>query len=431
MRGLRAVGPSFSGIDVLLAGAACSTFAAYSLVHGRTLYAVAACLLPLLVWSISRPVVLLPALGAAIPIFTDVAGHEGGGYNITSSDLFMVVIGIGIALQVLVGVSGRLVSALRPVALPALQYGAFVVLLLPFHPLGIGNLAQSGQRLELYLLPLVIGAFAALKGSHLPLLKAYVVSASALSLVWPLDNLGMQHNPVGQMIGNAILLLVGYPPLRTLRPCYLILVPGLLLTESRGAILATGIGLVVILMMQGLRLRLIVARALPLAAFAIAIFFFLPSTLRERVTTLSAPQNTALNTTASYPIFLRQEYTKDAKRIISAHPFTGIGVGNYNSADAASPYAVDDPHEVLYLQAAEGGYGFAVSFALLIFFSVVALRRMKSIDLAPVAMGVLIATVVHGLADIYWVRGTPVLGWLLLGMTCGLARAPQRAETPP
>ena len=26
----------------------------------------------------------------------------------------------------------------------------------------------------------------------------------------------------------------------------------------------------------------------------------------------------------------------------------------------------------------------------------------------------------HGLVDVYWVRVTPVLGWLLVGMVCGL-----------
>jgi hypothetical protein len=33
----------------------------------------------------------------------------------------------------------------------------------------------------------------------------------------------------------------------------------------------------------------------------------------------------------------------------------------------------------------------------------------------------------HGLVDIYWVRGTPVLGWLLVGMALAQAHA-ARAE---
>jgi hypothetical protein len=44
---------------------------------------------------------------------------------------------------------------------------------------------------------------------------------------------------------------------------------------------------------------------------------------------------------------------------------------------------------------------------------------MRQIDVGPAAAGVLIATVAHGLVDVYWVRGTPILGWLLVGMACG------------
>jgi membrane-bound metal-dependent hydrolase YbcI (DUF457 family) len=74
---------------------------------------------------------------------------------------------------------------------------------------------------------------------------------------------------------------------------------------------------------------------------------------------------------------------------------------------------------VLLLQAAEGGYAFAVSFMLLIVGTFVVLRKMGHVDVAAAAAGVLIATVVHGLVDVYWVRGTPILSWLLVGMACG------------
>jgi len=36
------------------------------------------------------------------------------------------------------------------------------------------------------------------------------------------------------------------------------------------------------------------------------------------------------------------------------------------------------------------------------------------------AAAVLVATAAHGLVDVYWVRGTPLLGWLIVGMVCGL-----------
>jgi hypothetical protein len=74
------------------------------------------------------------------------------------------------------------------------------------------------------------------------MLQTYVLSATVLALAWPLHLLGGQKNPVGQLIGSAILLLVAVPSLRRLLPCLLILVPGLLITQGRGAIIATIVG---------------------------------------------------------------------------------------------------------------------------------------------------------------------------------------------
>jgi lysylphosphatidylglycerol synthetase-like protein (DUF2156 family) len=291
-----------------------------------------------------------------------------------------------------------------------------MLLLLALHPLDLGHLVKTGQRFELFLLPLAVGAFAALKERHLAVLKAYVIAATVLAAAWPLDhNLG-QKNPVGQFIGNAILLFVALPSLRRLLPCLLILIPGLLITQSRGAILATAVGVTVVLILRGFGLRVVLTRAIPLAVVAAVAFVLLPSAYQSRVTTLSPGQNTA----GQYSIYLRQEFAADAKRIIRAHPVTGVGVGEYLAADSAiTTSPVQDPHQVLYLQAAEGGYGFALSFILLIGGLAFALRRMRNLDIAAAAAGVLLATAVHGLVDVYWVRGTPVLSYLLVGMACG------------
>ncbi len=54
---------------------------------------------------------------------------------------------------------------------------------------------------------------------------------------------------------------------------------------------------------------------------------------------------------------------------------------------------------------------------------VFALWRMRRVELAPAAAAVLLATVAHGMVDVYWVRATPVLGWLLVGMLCGMTAA--------
>jgi ABC-type amino acid transport system permease subunit len=63
---------------------------------------------------------------------------------------------------------------------------------------------------------------------------------------------------------------------------------------------------------------------------------------------------------------------------------------------------------------------FAASFILLIGGVAFALWRVRRNELAAGAAAVLVATAAHGLVDVYWVRGTPVLGWLIVGMVCGL-----------
>ena len=300
---------------------------------------------------------------------------------------------------------------------------AMVVLLPPHFSLSV--IVQTGQRFELFLFPLVVGAFAALSGRITPMLQAYVVSATVLAVAWPLDLLGGQKNPVGGLIGNAIILLVGVPALRRLYPCLIVLAPGLLLTQSRGAIIATVVGVVVMMAMQGLSARPFAARIAPLVLIAAVAFVLLPSATQDRITTLSASTTSSAGLRDRVP---RASTRPTRGRSSTRIPWTGIGVGNYLAGDPYDLTQSTDPHQVLLLQAAEGGYGLAAAFVLFVAGSVLALYRMRRIELAPVAAGVLVATAAHGLVDVYWVRVTPVLGWLLVGMVCGLYAESRRTD---
>jgi O-antigen ligase len=153
------------------------------------------------------------------------------------------------------------------------------------------------------------------------------------------------------------------------------------------------------------------------------VYQWLPSTVTARFTNFSGAAGTA----GAYAIDIRGEYVHDAEQLIAAHPWTGVGVGNYLAGNVQQVTLTTDPNNVLLLEAAEGGYLFAASFVLLIGGAVFALWRLRRIELAPAAVAVVLATVAHGLVDIYWVRGTPVLGFLLVGMACGLA-AQRRME---
>jgi hypothetical protein len=393
---------------------AVTAVAAALLVEGHERAAIAIALIPLLGWSIARPGIPLVLLGASLPVAI-ISIHAGSGGHISAPDLLMVFAGASILFLWLTKPSVPILRSLRPVALPVIVYCAAMFMVLAVHP-GLRETAKFGQRLELFALPLILGAFAALTNRHIRLLQAYVLAATALAALWPLNTFGFQHNPVGQLIGNAVLLLIGVRRLRPLAPCLLFLVPGLVLTHSRGAIAATLIGALVVLAMQRLGTRPVVKRVLPFAVLGVAAFTLAPPALQARVLTFSPGKATP----GQYSIYLRQEAARDAQEIIRKHRWTGVGIGNYGAAHATlTSRQAQDPHQVLLLQAAEGGYLFAGSFVLLIGGTMLALRRMRDVDLAPAAAGVFFATAVHGLVDIYWVRGTPVLSWLLVGMVCG------------
>jgi len=404
------------GTQLLVGVAALATaaLAGYVIFHEPLFVAAVFCVLPLLVWFLARPGPAIVLLGATLPITYSITGGSGG-VNLAPSDLILAFLAAAIFFEAVAHDGSPPALALRPLKRPLLQYSAFLVALFVVH-LGVHDALQTAQRFELFLVPLLVGAVAALRDRHVTVLKAYVIGACVLAAAWPFAHGLGQKNPVGQMIANAILLVVGLKTLSRLTPLLLVLVPGLVLTGSRGAILATALGALVMLALQDSRARAIAARLSVIAVVAFLTYAILPVSLQDRLTTFVP----GTGSKGAYALTVRQHYAHDAYHLISTHPFLGVGVGNYLAGSLNLDTVTNDPHDVLLLQAAEGGYLFAVSFVLLIGGVLLQLRRMKETELAAVAAGVLVATLVHGLLDVYWVRGTPILGWLLVGMACGV-----------
>ena len=366
-------------------------------------------------------------LGASIPEVQDVTGGHVG-LHVAASDVVLVL--VMARLIAAAAVSQRqlgILRALRPVRIALVQYGWLIAVLLVLH-FGAGSAVKSFQRIELFAFPALVGAFFALRGNHMLVLRAYVVVATALALVWPVLNakgLGGQFdkNSTGQLIACAILLLVAVHGLRRLLPCMPFLVIGLALTASRGSVLAVAVGVAALSVMLGGRSRrMLVGRTVMIILLGAAVYQFLPGDVTAQFTTLSG----AGGSSSAYNIDIRYAYDRDAEALIAAHPWTGVGVGNYLAGDPATLTQTKDPHEVILLEAAEGGYAFAASFIMLIAGAAFALWRLRRVELAPAAAAVLLATAAHGLVDVYWVRGTPILGFLLVGMACGLAAQRQR-----
>lgn len=369
------------------------------------------------VWLAVRPRPAGILLGASIPAVATVAsGHIG--LHIGVGDVLLLLVFAAALGAAVLERDGATFAALGPVAKPVVQYCVFVVVLLFAHP-GSSGVLQTIQRYELIAFPLVAGSYLVLRGAHVGVLKAYLAAATLIALVFPFDPLGLQKNPAGQFVANAILLVIGVPRLGRYRILVPLLVYGLFATQSRGALVACAVGVFVLLALRWLHSpRQALATGLAVATIAVLAFQLMPPQAQAFVTSYGSQGDTH----AAWNIRFRQAYQRDALTIIRAHPWFGIGVGSYAAVVAQDNLTpTDDPHDVVLLQAAEGGWGFAVSFLVLIAGTALALIRLRRIELAPAAVAVLLATVAHGLVDIYWVRGTPVLSWLLTGMVCALA----------
>jgi hypothetical protein len=99
----------------------------------------------------------------------------------------------------------------------------------------------------------------------------------------------------------------------------------------------------------------------------------------------------------------------------------GVGVGNYVQADAAlSRVLTHDPHNVFVLALVEGGIPLIAAFILLVGGSLLWLLRMPKTALVVAAIAVQVSTFAHAYVDVYWVRGTPAMGWALVGVAAML-----------
>jgi hypothetical protein len=388
--------------------------------------AAAIAVVPALLCLVLRRIVAAIVLGISIPLPISLVGGSAGGLNVAASDIFVTAFFVAILVDVLITGRRDLFLALKPLALPLAPYLAWMVVLIAAHP-GGGTAVQTGQRLELFLFPILVGAAVAMRGWESPLLKAYVITATGLAALYPIFSndagaFGIQKNPAGQFIANALLLFVAT---RSLRGRLLFTVPvltlGLLWTQSRGAILSVVVGLIVLLVVKPGRERVrLVALLIPIAVVAAGAFALLPEEAQQRNTSFNA----GTDSRAAYSLEIREKFRAEAWQMIHAEPLLGTGVGRYfYGVDGIYPSTVD-PHQVLLLQAAEGGYLLAGGFVILVLGSAAVIAvTCRRTEFGPAAVALLVAAVGHGLVDVYWVRGTPVLSWLLIGMAAGRLQA--------
>jgi O-Antigen ligase len=387
--------------------------------HLRSAIVLAA--MPLILWLLYRPRLAVMVLGITIPFPVSVIAG-GPGLNVAASDVLLSTISCMVIAEALVLRRSTLLAPLRILAWPVAPYLGWMVVLVAAH-LSVLSAMQSAQRLELFLFPILVGVSVAIRRHEMHFLRAYLVACTVFAALYPFfsddaGGLGVQKNPAGGFIAGALLLLIG---VRGLRGKLLLVAPvltlGLFWTQSRGAILSVVVGLAVLLLMHPGRDRLrFLALLVPVSAIAAGAFALLPQAAQERNTSFSA----GTTSRAGYAVELRETYRLEAWHIIHSKPLFGTGIGQYfDGVNGVHPTTVD-PHQVLLLQAAEGGYPLGVAFVVLVLGSagVIAWRGRRTV-LGPAAVALLISAVGHGLVDVYWARGTPVLGWLVVGMALG------------
>lgn len=293
-----------------------------------------------------------------------------------------------------------------------------------------GAFATLAQRLEIILVWSLFGVLLYVKRAIAAFVSWFVAACIILSLAW-ISNpgvggvLGVQKNPSGGVIAAGILVLLLSPMRNRWRlPGIAILCGGLLSTGSRGSMLGLAVGVLLLLFFVEHWKRVLI----PFigAAFSSALILSaLPQSVTDR---LFAQDDSGL-----YTVDIRGAFVADALAKFQTAPWSGIGIGNYIQTDPALlSVATRDPHNVLALSLAEGGYPLLGAFILLCVVSLLWLATKPKSSLLVLALAVQTSILVHALVDVYWVRGTPAIGWTFIGAACAqvyFARRSNKTET--
>lgn len=387
-------------------------------------------LLPLALYIFLNPILGVTLAVTLLPVQHALVGSEGSAAIVSPADTLFLLSAAG--LFPLLTLRDEWRTRLRASQAPLLfaaPFLAWLVVVLAAHPSG-HSAFKTLTAVEITVFPLVLGA-SVLDRRHAPIaMGGFVLIALPLAMLWITSSdfgFSGNKNGAGQFLSVAVLLAIvlatGHPWRYAL---VAVLFVGMLFTASRGAVIGTAIGAIVLLTVRGLgSWRRTAIAAVTLTALVVIGFNTVPATVQARlVAVLHANGSTNGPTDANlskvqlqtnYNLKIRTHYREDAYSLIRQHPILGVGTGNYITG--SGPTITLDPHNLLLRTAAEGGYPNTTFFLLFVGgASVLVFRRLRVSPWAGPALAVQAATLTHGLVDVYWIRGIPVLGWLLVGM---------------
>lgn len=388
---------------------------------GHATLAIVLCLAPAALCLFWAPRISAFLLAACLPFSANLAGGSAGGVNAAASDLVLFGSVVGLLAAVGTGGLANRLRRLRPMVPLLVVYFAAVALSVAAHP-SFKAFVTSVQRGELVILSMVLGASLRAPQDFKRAMQIFIAAAVVLAALWlpfhlpSVSLLTDQKNPAGQFITDGLLIsIVVVRRLKLRIVLVVILGAGVFATQSRGALIGLCLGLIVYFALTSHHLARFAVRLGAALVIGTIFILLLPPSTRDRLT----GNGENVQRSDQY----RRDYAADAIAIIKENPVVGVGVGNYVAGSASDLTLTSDPHDVWLLETAEGGFLLAGAFAVLQFGTLFVLfRRRKQSIHVPLAIAVQVATVAHSFVDVYWVRGTPVMGWFLVGVALATTR---------
>jgi O-antigen ligase len=223
----------------------------------------------------------------------------------------------------------------------------------------------------------------------------------------------------------------------------LLMAGAVLVSESRGALLAALVANSIVLAILYWRYRLLASVAVVIGAIGglLSTFSLVPTGPFERLLDAAGLGNVSFGnvTNANFSAVERAAHWLAGVRMFATHPLLGVGIGNYADAyPAYHPRGWYDPlehaHNYYINIAAEAGVAGLLAYLLLIgsavWYCCALLWRLRDRRLLAVVLGVLgalVATSFHNLFDVLYVHGMAAL----LGLLVALAAVSARLDDAP
>lgn len=421
--------------DVLLGALAVTAGVVVGAVGARSfaLGLIAIVFLTLALLTARRPVNLAIAAFVGVFVVQRLGGSSyqpGSSGGITYSDV-LVAAAAFLALPALLGT-----PHLRRVSGALLGLGAYLATLLPtvfLNPSSRADL-EWAHRAVIVGGAILVGAWIVREDATRTALRWFAFASVVISIaavqdclrhgLGPAGPFGYQKNFVGALLGTALVVVivarrfVGLP-LPAWAGVVLLIGGGLLASQSRGGMLAAGLGLLVAFVLDP-RAHTRAARALVVLVTGALAWFAYDSISHQLSLSKSDFEHSSLGVR-----FKVEQVTRDVWR---TSPTVGVGLRYFQSGEFgfAAQAANNDVDNELAESGVIGLCGYVVLQGTAI---AVAVRRRKGNPLAVAAAGVVAGALLHGMVDIYWTSGTVTVAFLILGL--GLAQDTDELELPP